>query len=219
MNHGRKRWVKALCSSLQSTRPQCPEISDRELAYFLMYKTDSFLHENPNSKKVAAKVTGLQQPPTWVPQLYQQQKVWVLNAEVQIDENGSTISPDDSPYIWLGDVCAGRPEIFQPEVATRQHIIADPKKKSTTALPLNPSALHSLITTLEAYYSHNFAAAMFVLGGFLLAVHYESLIDQYGCVPATIAYGTVQCGKSKSTKAALSTVGLKDQNYFNLYSV
>lgn len=66
----------------------------------------------------------------------------VLNAEVQIDENGSTISPDDSPYIWLGDVCAGQPEIFQPEVATCQHMIADPNKKSTTALPLNPSALY-----------------------------------------------------------------------------
>ena len=66
-------------------------MSDRELAYFLMYKTDSFLHENPNSKKVAAKVTGLQQPPTWVSQLYQQQKVCVLNADVQIDESGSYI--------------------------------------------------------------------------------------------------------------------------------
>lgn len=59
---------------------------------------------------------------------------------------------------------------------------------------------------------------MFVLGGFLLAVHYESLIDQYGCVPATIAYGQVQCGKSKATQAAFSTVGLKDQNYFNQVS-
>ena len=98
-----------------------------------MYKTDSFLHEFPNSKNVTAKVTGLQQPPTWASQLYQQHKVWVLNAEVQIDENGSSIRPDDSPYIWLGDVCAGLPEIFQPEVATRQHMIADPKRN----LPLH----------------------------------------------------------------------------------
>ena len=144
-----------------------------------MYKTDSFLHENPNSKKVAAKVTGLQQPPTWASQHYQQHKVWVLNAEVQIDENGSYVTPDESPYIWLGDVCAGLPDSFLPEVATRQHMIADPTNKSITALPLDPSALHGLIMTFEAYYSHNFAAAMFVLGGFSLAVHYESLIEQY----------------------------------------
>lgn len=74
-------------------------------------------------------------------------------------------------------------------------------------------AFISSITTLEAYYAHNFAAAVFVLGGFVLEVHYESLINQYGCVPATIAYGNVQCGKSKATKAALSTVGLKDQKF------
>lgn len=47
-----------------------------------------------------------------------------------------------------------------------------------------------------------------------MAVHYESLISDYGCVPATIAYREVQCGKSKATKVALSTVGLMKPNFF-----
>lgn len=44
----------------------------------------------------------------------------------------------------LGDVCAGRPEIFQPETMTGQHMIADPTKKSVTKLPLDVSCLHKL---------------------------------------------------------------------------
>lgn len=51
---------------------------------------------------------------------------------------------------------------------------------------------------------------MLALGGYVLAVHYESLI-----VPATILYGEVQYGKSEGTKAALSTTGSVDGNFFN----
>ena len=66
VNSGRKRWVKAICQSLRSTKPQCPDLSDRDLAYFLMDKTDSFLQaaiDRPGfHRKSAARVTGLQQP-------------------------------------------------------------------------------------------------------------------------------------------------------------
>ena len=139
VNNGRKRWVKALCHSLQSTWPQCPEISDRELAYFLMYKTDSFLMNNPQAKKCAARVTGLQEPPAWAPQIYQNKKVWVLNAKVQINEDGALICLDESPYIWLGDVCEGRPDMLQPDTATHRHMIADPAKQSAAKLHILPA--------------------------------------------------------------------------------
>lgn len=214
VSNGRKRWVRAICDSLQSTRPQCPEISDRDLAYYLMYKTDSFVHST-SSKKSAARVTGLQKAPKWATSTSQ---VWVLNAEVHINEDGEPISPEASPYLWLGDVCCGRPDILQAEITTGQHLIADPSTKSIATLPLDNSALRTLIGTLEMYYEHNFPAALCVLGGYVVTVHYESLISQYGCVPATIAYGDVQCGKSKATRAALSTVGLMKPNFFNQLS-
>ena len=93
----------------------------------------------------------------------------------------------------------------------------DRSTKSTATVSLDGSALRNLIATLEGYHTHNFPAAMFVLGGYVLAVH-ESLISEYGSIPATIAYGQVQCGKSKATKAALSTVGLTEQNFFSQIS-
>lgn len=54
---------------------------------------------------------------------------------------------------------------------------------------------------------------MLALGGYVLAVHYESLIE-----PATILYGEVQYGKSEGTKAALSTTGTVDGNFFSAIS-
>ena len=218
VNNGRKRWVKAICDSLQSTRPQCPEISDRDLAYYLMYKTDSFVHNGASTKKSAARATGLQKQPKWLNPSSQAMKVWVLNGDVHLNEDGKPIQPSESPYLWLGDVCSGRPDVLQPEIQTGQHLIADPNSKSIATLPLDKSVLSTLIATLENYYDHNFPAALCVLGGYVAAVHYESLISDYGCVPATIAYGEVQCGKSKATKAALSTVGLTKPNFFNQLS-
>ena len=135
------------------------------------------------------------------------------NTNVHLDEDGEPISPNESRYLWLGDVCSCRPDIFQAEIQTGQHLIANPKTKSTATLPLDKSALCTLIAMLEHYYNHTFAAALCVLGGYVAAVHYESLISEYSHVPATIAYGEVQCGKSKATRTALSTVGLMNPTF------
>lgn len=210
--------MKAICQSLKSTKPQCPDLSDRDLAYFLMDKTDSFIQsamDEPLSRKCAARTTGLQQPPLWLDREYQQKKFWVLNGEVQLDEDGNSIPLEDSPYIWLGDICAARPELFQAESATGQHMIADPTRRSTVTLPLDNQAATTLIDVLDRYYAHNLPASLLVLGGYLLAVHYEALIEQHGCVPATIAFGHVQCGKTKATRAALSLLGVTSSNFFS----
>ena len=49
----------------------------------------------------------------------------------------------------------------------------------------------------------------------MLAVHYEAMIDEFEKVPATILFGYVQCGKSEATKAALSTTGMLNANFFS----
>ncbi len=184
-----------------------------------MDKTDSFLQaaiDRPGfHRKSAARVTGLQQPPSWLDPQHTQNKVWVLNGEVQLDEYGTPIKSCDSPYIWLGDICAARPDLFQPENATGQHLIADYSKRTSVTLPLNDEAAAKLIDILDRYYVHNFPAALLVLGGFILAVHYEVLIEKFKAVPATIAFGQVQCGKTRATKAALSLMGIESTNFFS----
>lgn len=60
---------------------------------------------------------------------------------------------------------------------------------------LDDGAAAELIDVLDRYYAHNFSAALLVVGGFILAVHYEILIEKFNAVPATIPFGQVQCGE------------------------
>ena len=182
-----------------------------------MFKTDTFLQSLPEgalTKVLAAQVTGLQQPPDWISPELQAKKVWVLNAEVQLDEDGIAIQPSASPYVWLGDICSTRPDLWQADPTTGQHMIANPRKKSTAVLPINASAFTALISVLDKYYTSNFPAVLLLLGGDVLTVHYEAQMTEYGSVPATLAYGEVQCGKLKATEAALSTMGMRSTNFF-----
>ena len=156
----------------------------------------------PFSRKCAAWVTGLQQPPSWLDQENQQRKIWVLNGEVQLDEHGTPIEAKDSPYI-----CAARPELFQPDNATGQHLITDPTRKSTVTFTLDDGAATELIDVLDQYHVHNLPAAPLVVGGFILAVHYEILIEKFKAVPATIS--TVQKDYSNNSST------ISDGNYIH----
>lgn len=115
---------------------------------------------------------GLQKPLKWLPP----SKLWVLNADVHLNEDGDPVPPDDSPYLWLGDVCSGRPDTLQAEMQTGQYLIADSNTNYIATLPLDKSVLCTLIATLKKYYEPIFAAVLCVLRGYVVAVHYESLI-------------------------------------------
>ena len=95
-------------------------------------------------EKSAARATGLQKPPQWVSQSL---KAWVLNAELHLDEDGVPVPLNESPYIWLGDVCVGRPDIlWQAEVSTGQHLIANPSTKSIAELIYFLNSAYRLIS-------------------------------------------------------------------------
>ncbi len=57
----------------------------------------------------AVSVLGLQVPPAWA----SQQRVWVINENVQLNEEGLPVSLCESPYVWLSNVCEHRVEFFQ----------------------------------------------------------------------------------------------------------
>ena len=120
----------------------------------------------------------------------------------------------DSPYIWFGDICQKRKDLFLPD----KHgdcATAHPRKRSLASPMFSAVPLSQLLDALEANYGTNFPGALLVLGGYILAIHYESLIDIYNKVPATLVYGEVQCGKSAITRAALSTMGVPQANFFS----
>ena len=53
----------------------------------------------------------------------------------------------------------------------------------------------------------NFVAALLVLGGMGLALHYEELVAIYDGFPSIIAYGLPVSGKSLAVQIAMSLIG------------
>ena len=212
---GTSKWLKAIQQCVQSTKPQC-HYSDKQLRRFLMDKIDTYNEDSRDttcSRAQAVSVIGLQIPPSWVPT--PPPKVWVLNKEIQLDEDGQLVDLTSSPYTWISDVCKKRTELFKPDSATGEISFVDPQRSSSAKAPLDDSALVNLLHALENSYEENFPGVLMMLGGYVLAVHYETVIDEFEKVPATILFGDVQCGKSEATKAALSTTGMMNANFFS----
>ncbi len=169
----------------------------RKLEEFYRLKLDS---DDPESYvKKAATVVGLQRHTRG------EKRVWVLNGRVHIDDDGQLIEPSQSPYAWLAD--------YVPSANLCSHGLPD---NSTAAIvsphKLSRRGLRKLIDALQQVYGRNFHAALLVIGAGVLALHYESIYDQGGKVPAAIACGDVSLGKSGASDAALSLLGVQETN-------
>ena len=168
----------------------------RKLEEFYRLKADS---DNPDQLvKKAVTVVGLQN-------ISDVRKVWVFNGKVHIGDDGQLIPPRESPYIWLTD--------YVPEHILHQHgFPSDSEASSVSPHKMSRKALRDLIDALEKVFGRNFPAALLMLGAELLALHYEAVYAQGGKVPAAIAHGNVSLGKSMSTEAALSLLGVQGKN-------
>lgn len=187
---GRKKWLQALMFSINKHTLKCTA-STGQINGYLMKKYELFYDsDNPPTRKIAVKGTGLQET----------HKIWVLNADVQYDDDGDLLDVDSSPYIWLGRFA----ETLQM-----------PSLQASSALPRKKiKAGQKLIQSLEDCYLHNFPACLLLLGAEVLCLHYETLMETVGQVPVTVVFGHVGQGKSKATRAALSLLGVERCNYF-----
>lgn len=153
----------------------------------------------------AATVVGLQDS---------KEGVWVFNKDVHINADGEPIPIDASPYVWLGKFYPSQ----QGYDSESQAVIRDDSLSANVTLPLDDSAVVNLLESLEACYEENFPAALLMLGSAVIANHYEALYNRFQKIPATLAYGEVNCGKTTATKAALSMVGAQNTNLFKAIS-
>ena len=186
-----KTWIKAL-NCMKNEHGLMSKASDKQITSYVMMKKKQL---SKKSVKYAAKVTGLNTTEGG-------RKLWVLNAAVQIDEEGNLVGAEESPVVWLGQ--------FFPKDSCPTNI---PACFSNAMTDLDKSVLPKLINALESYYGSNFPASLLILGAYLLCIHYEALMDFTQQVPATIAFGKVSLGKSRACKAALATMGLESANF------
>ena len=171
-------------------------------AYLMRKFEESRLQANSEDPdihvKKAVSVVGLQS-------MKDQKKVWVLNGKVHIGEDGKIIPINESPYIWLAD--------FLPESVLNQHgLPSNSDASAVSPYEMTSKTLGDLIDALKNVFGRNFPAALLMIGAELLSVHYEAIYEQGGKIPATIAHGNVSLGKSMSTEASLSLLGVHEKN-------
>lgn len=89
-----------------------------------------------------------------------------------------------SPYTWVSDVYMKRNK-FKPDSATQDISFVDCLKSSTGRMPPDESALVNLLSVFEESYEERFPGVLMMLERYMLAVHYETVIDELEQVPAT----------------------------------
>ena len=180
--------------------------TNSQLSSYLMFKYEKFAMECGGEPRyyVAARYLGLQD-------CENEKKVWVLNKFLHFTEDGKTLDPEESPFIWLADIARGRPALT--------NVIPNNTFAATVTGRLSKKkALQSLVNSLKSVFDSNFAAAILTLHAQIMSVHYEALNQKGYNVPAAILFGDVSQGKSTATKAALSMIGTQESHFLTSVS-
>lgn len=123
-----------------------------------------------------------------------QEKIWVLNDKIHINERGKVVDPTSTGYLWFGvDRDLGSAATMQEG---KRHV-----------------PVKNLILSLKRCYGKNFPATLLTLGAQVMSLHYEMILEKEGQVPAAILFGEIALGKTCVTKAALSLLGVQEANF------
>ncbi len=187
-------FIQALNESLESGALMC-QLYNAELSKYLMSLTNEFCRNQMNLGvprvryiKKAAECLGRQSG----------SRVWVMNKDVHLDENGKRINTIDSEYIWLGSLASSR---------SLTHVAPASDAALIPLLSSPQAALDKTLTCLRQAVDNNFTPAFFVIASAAMAVHYESVIDKYGMCPIPVATGFKNTGKSTTARTALALLG------------
>lgn len=187
-------FVQALNESLESGALMC-QLYNAELNKYLMNLTNEFSRKQMELGvpkvcyiKKAAECLG-RQPGS---------RVWVMNKEVHLNENGDQIPTIDSDYIWLGTMASSQ---SLPNIAPASDAALIPLISAPT------TAFDNTLTCLQQAVDNNFTPAFFVIASAGMAVHYEAVIEKYGMCPVPVAIGVKNMGKSTAARTALALLG------------
>ena len=123
---------------------------ERELSDFHNFLERNFPYDQPGRVKKGAGCIGRQVLKMEGEEGITLDNVWILNENVQIDENGQQIPPSQSKYMWqpVGGPCI---ETVYGKNSSKIDI------RSTIHLPLeSKNALNDLLTLMKAVLKHNF---------------------------------------------------------------
>ena len=127
--------------------------------------------------------------------------VWVLGSAVYVGSDGTEVSVEDSQHVWIGHIYCG------PGVAAE----AD---QCYIELPLQTEPLSVLLVALKESMKHNFLPCVTTIGGTVMALHFETFIENLKSCPILLAYGQSGSGKTTALSCALSLLGADNLRFF-----
>lgn len=110
---------------------------------------------------------------------------------------GSSIEPNSCQFIWLGNICDPALKLPSASIAPVIHF----------PLATDFEPLCKLTSVLRRVLGNNFIPGIGMLGGMLLGLGYQKIIQNYGYCPVVIATGGLSCGKTTTLKALLCLLG------------
>jgi len=128
--------------------------------------------------------------------------VWVLGPNCHISSNGTILSDDESPYVWISHLYSG------PGVAPND-------SKCNVPLPLSTNSLPSLMNSLCNIMQQNFILSVMVLGACAMAMHYKTIINAYMFCPVPLLCGPPGTGKTTALRCGLSMLGAYPQRFWS----
>ena len=94
----------------------CPSLhcnaNNTQLAAYMMTKLEQNIREGRVTEKIAANRTGLQKS--------NQNSIWVLNENVQVNSRGAFVTPDSSPYVWVPSFIASEEMVSVAQVTNKK---------------------------------------------------------------------------------------------------
>lgn len=128
--------------------------------------------------------------------------VWVLNGTTQISDAGEHVTYEQSGYMW-SPMCisAHCDKVSFTELVPKMHYE-------------NSISLHEFVDSLKSISKHNYISALLVVGGAIMAFHYNKVATLFGGFPIVMALGETETGKSTAVKAGLSLYGMSKDGFY-----
>lgn len=152
--------------------------SSGQLQEYFDNKYQEFLDTTPDNIKISASCICLQSVDpndnsVSDLDLENELMVWVLNPHMHVKADGTVLSLEESPFIWLGDLMKRSLRPGGGKINISCHKYASTSNTIGVSHSEIILAVIKMIIALKKSYLNNFPAALMVLGFQLLNLHFE----------------------------------------------
>ena len=192
--------TKQLCSYINSIFPGGALFliaSDTEVKRFFMELTTAVLGAN-HRKLCAARMIGINTTPDGL-------STWVFSPNVTVSANGTYLTREISPVVWLE-----RPHATSSNLLISESLACD----ITTPLD-HGEAFLDLLLAIRSFMPENFLPTVASMACSIMAATYSDVLKKCGCIGVPFLFGEPGSCKSEALKCSLALFGAQKTHFFN----